>query len=462
MNAPVLLALRGEVVEARAEHGVFSVLVGPRGVIAVPRSGTPERRAFDRLRVGPIDAASLDELAAGGDPIGLARWLLWSRRAHERGLVEFRILAADGSPRATFIPVHPDAPDLARAPQSPWARLRLSRFAQLSRQGDALVLESPVASMRVELSPAAGATVLQFANRSVARGDIECDCRLVADLCTAGLLVEIDEDDGAGEDRDPVVGQWEPHDMLMHARSRVGRGDQPRGGTFRFADVHRAPPALRHASSSTGITLPRPDLDRLLADDMPLARAMEERASRRALGPIDLTQLGEFLFRTVRVRRELPAEAGARGYPRLDRPHPAAGGISELITYLAVSACEGIDGGLYRYDPIAHGLDLVTPAGPRVALLLEQARAASGGDAVPPLLVILAADFARLSWKYEGIAYALLLKNVGVVYQSMQLVATAMGLGSCPLGGGDSDAFARAAGTNPFAEASVGELMLGS
>lgn len=195
---------------------------------------------------------------------------------------------------------------------------------------------------------------------------------------------------------------------------------------------------------------------------MPLARAMEDRESKRALRPIDLAQLGEFLFRTVRVRRELPAGAGARGYPRLDRPHAAAGGISELITYLAVSACDGIQGGLYRYDPIGHDLNLVTPAGPLVALLLENARGASGGDVVPPVLVILAADFVRLSWKYEGIAYALLLKDVGVVYQSMQLVCTAMGLGSCPLGGGDSEAFARAAGTDPFEEPSVGELMLGS
>lgn len=44
----------------------------------------------------------------------------------------------------------------------------------------------------------------------------------------------------------------------------------------------------------------------------------------------------------------------------------------------------------------------------------------------------------------------------------MQLVATAMGLGSCPLGGGDSEAFSVAAGLRPLEETSVGELMLGS
>lgn len=242
MNEPALLALRGEVVEATAEHGVTSILVASRSAIAVPRSSTPERRAFDRLRAGPIDAVSLDALAKGGDSLGLARWLLWNRRALERGLVEFWHMAADGSPLAIFIPVHPDAPDLARAPQPPWARLRLSRFAQLVRQGDTLVLESPVASMRVELSPQAGATVLPFAHGAVARGDVDSDSRLVADLWAAGLLVEVDTEGAAWEDRDPVVGQWEPHDLLLHTRSRGGRGDQQRGGTFRFADVRGAPP----------------------------------------------------------------------------------------------------------------------------------------------------------------------------------------------------------------------------
>lgn len=48
--------------------------------------------------------------------------------------------------------------------------------------------------------------------------------------------------------------------------------------------------------------------------------------------------------------------------------------------------------------------------------------------------------------------------GVRVVYQSIQLASTAMGLGSCPIGGGDSEAFARAAGANPLEEVSVGEL----
>ena len=78
------------------------------------------------------------------------------------------------------------------------------------------------------------------------------------------------------------------------------------------------------------------------------------------------------------------------------------------------------------------------------------------------MLVVLAARFGRLMRRYESLAYAMILKDVGVVFQTMYLVATAMGLAGCALGGGDSDVFAHAAGLDYYAETSVGEFMLGS
>jgi hypothetical protein len=43
-----------------------------------------------------------------------------------------------------------------------------------------------------------------------------------------------------------------------------------------------------------------------------------------------------------------------------------------------------------------------------------------------------------------------------------ELVATAMGLAPCALGGGDADRFAAAVGSDYFAESSAGEFILGS
>ncbi len=67
-----------------------------------------------------------------------------------------------------------------------------------------------------------------------------------------------------------------------------------------------------------------------------------------------------------------------------------------------------------------------------------------------------------MAWDYESMAYSAVLKNVGGVYQTMYLVATAMNLAPCALGAGNSDLFAEAAGTDYYVETSVGEFILGS
>lgn len=77
------------------------------------------------------------------------------------------------------------------------------------------------------------------------------------------------------------------------------------------------------------------------------------------------------------------------------------------------------------------------------------------------VLLVLTARFQRLSWKYSSLAYSLILKDVGGVFQSMYLAATAMELAPCALGCGDSDLFAKAVGSDYYAETSVGEFLLG-
>ena len=131
--------------------------------------------------------------------------------------------------------------------------------------------------------------------------------------------------------------------------------------------------------------------------------------------------------------------------------------------YAAIQVCNPLPSGLYHYEPAGHRLIRIQGHTPEVATLLRDA-AESTGTPVDTLqvLLILAARFPRIAWKYESIAYALTLKHVGVLYQTMYLTATAMGLAPCAIGGGDADLFARAAGTDYCAETSVGEFLLGN
>jgi SagB-type dehydrogenase family enzyme len=187
---------------------------------------------------------------------------------------------------------------------------------------------------------------------------------------------------------------------------------------------------------------------------------IERRSSVRVHGPEPITalQLGEFLYRVARLRHLEETEHGQLAF----YPYPSGGASSELTLYAVIDRCEGVADGIHQYAPDEHVLYPVCGRTAGVELLLREAAAAMKVPAVPQVLIVVAARFQRVSWKYESMAYALILKHVGVLYQQMYLVATAMGLAACGIGGGDSDAFAAAVGTRYYEETSVGEFALGS
>jgi SagB-type dehydrogenase family enzyme len=149
-------------------------------------------------------------------------------------------------------------------------------------------------------------------------------------------------------------------------------------------------------------------------------------------------------------------------------PNPSGGGLDELEFYLAVRLAAGLEPGLYRYDRFGHRLEHISGPARPVRRLIEAAQRATGGSEAsaqtypPQLVVLLAARFGRVGWSYETLAYSLILKHVGVAFQTMYCVATAMGLAPCALGAGDPAVFAEATGLDPLTEGTVGEFILGS
>jgi SagB-type dehydrogenase family enzyme len=77
------------------------------------------------------------------------------------------------------------------------------------------------------------------------------------------------------------------------------------------------------------------------------------------------------------------------------------------------------------------------------------------------LLVVISARLARTSWKYDSIAYAVILKEVGCLMQTLYLAASALRLGVCALGSGPLDLLPRLTGVDAFLEPQVGEMVIG-
>jgi SagB-type dehydrogenase family enzyme len=238
----------------------------------------------------------------------------------------------------------------------------------------------------------------------------------------------------------------------------MGRHQGGYGGTFPFRGRSEPAPVMKPAMSDQIVELETSDIERLRQDDRSFTAVNEDRRTIRCYGhpPLHRRQLGEFLYRVARERSTDAIETMQHG----SRPYPGGGALYELEIYLSVAACDGLPAGLYHYRPAEHRLSRL-PARPElVAALLR--KAAQTSETVPQVLLSITARFPRVFWKYESMAYALILKDVGVLYQTMYLAAEAMGLGACALGGGDSDLFAAASGVDYYAESSVGEFLIGS
>jgi len=471
LSAALLLSWR-EGVTALADGEGTLVVEGPGVRVCLHQVPLAIRDALQWLAPPGLDRDRLGEILQGNRDGSLARWYYYLERLTQRGLLCYTAQAG-GACLATLVAV---SSSFVSGPGQVVAGrcYVLSRFAYLRRQGTEAVLESPLSHARILLNDcraaavvaglAAPATAEELAER-VGGLEVDAVAGVLALLLRAGMLGE-----AGTEDEVPALQPWEFHDLLFHARSRRGRFDSPYGGTYRLLDRMAPPPALKPALPGPVHELYRPDLEQVERDDPPLARVQAQRRSIREFDPtrpITERQLGEFLFRVARVTGSREEEiATPHGPVRQDfaaRPYPAGGGLYELEVYAAIQACADLAPGLYHYDPAGHRLIRLRERTPDVVALLRDAAESTGilEDALQVLL-ILTTRFARLAWKYESIAYALTLKHVGVLYQTMYLAATAMGLAPCSIGGGDSDLFARAASIDYCTETAVGEFLLGN
>ncbi|NEP44142.1 MAG: SagB/ThcOx family dehydrogenase [Okeania sp. SIO2H7] len=347
-------------------------------------------------------------------------------------------------------------------------KYRLSRFAYCHQQDSQFVVESPLFPGKVILKDWRGAALINELSQEktaeeltkISGISIEIAEMFVKLLLGAKMVAAADENGNYFEEENETFRQWEFHDLLFHYRTRQGRHDYPLGKTQRFLGKLEPPPAVKPKIEGTEkIGLFKPDIEELKKSDR-FTEVLEKRKSLRDYGdrPITAEQLGEFLYRSARVKEIF----FIRNMERSHRPYAGGGACHELELYVVSDRCENLDSGLYHYCPLDHELEKISTITPPVESLLKKASQASGSGKRPQVLIILAARFQRMAWDYESMAYCAVLKHVGCLYQTMYLVATAMNLAPCALGTGDSDLFVEAAGTDYYVETSVGEFILGS
>ncbi len=347
-----------------------------------------------------------------------------------------------------------------------WQRAyTLSRFVILHRMNEGLVMSSPLSNRSFQIQ---GTTALRLL--SVLSRPIQLDALLSTieesqrspvkaflEACDgAGLLTPVNNAGDCEEDLSELS-HWELHDLFFHACSRLGRNPNPIGATYRLRERTEPEPIILDALPASSIPLPQPTPG--IQRPESLVDVLERRRSGCGPDPFDLYRLGTFLYRTCRITAVI--KDGDSAYVK--KVYPSGGSLHPLCVYVVINNCSGCAAGLYRYHDLKHALIPVRAMDESVnQLLLDAQNSAGYTAALPPVLFIISARFRRTAWKYESIAYRLILLETGGLFQTMYLVATNMGLGGCALGCGDSDQFARAVGTNYYLETSVGEFLLGA
>jgi SagB-type dehydrogenase family enzyme len=397
------------------------------------------------------------------------------RRLARRGLLEYRLGPAGGA--GDQVVIEPQVADYW--PQLPKLDdtdvVVLSRFAYLRRRGDEMVLESPRAGALFRIGdPNIAAALARLATpqqvRKLRRQDGFPGRELLALLLDCQILFRPDPARPAGlrlDEGDDSLVLWDFHDLMFHTRTTEGRQANPLGGTYPFAGVIDPPPAVRPRWPGRKIDL-RKHVAAPSEPPSPFARLLHQRHSTRSFDdqkPITLTELARFLDTSARIRAKWkdsidPGGGGpVVGYAA--RPYPTGGSAYELELYLTVANCEGLARGFYHYDADLHALVPIDVRTQEFDALMTAARFAMEAPGAPQILVTIAARFGRTAWKYSSIAYALILKDVGVLLQSFYLMATDMGLGGCAIGSTNIDLFAKMTGLDFHVEGPTCHFALG-
>jgi SagB-type dehydrogenase family enzyme len=347
----------------------------------------------------------------------------------------------------------------------------LSRFAYLRRRGSDMVLESPLAGALCKLcDPAIAAAIVNLSEpqtmRQLRRRRGFPGPELLGLLLDSRILFLVEpggEKSLRRSEGDDALVLWDFHDLLFHARSTAGRHANPSGSTMAYADVIKPLPSVRPPWPGEAI-----ELGRLAAPDAsPLVATLHRRYSTRNFDeqhPITLEELSRLLDAVARIRARdhlMDDEDAGPPFEVAARPYPSGGASYELELYLAVDRCEGLARGFYHYDASRHVLLPIAVSAWQLDAILDDAQLAMGAPSFPQVLITIAARFGRVSWKYSSIAYALVLKHVGVLMQTIYLVATDMELGTCAIGLVDIDLFARMTGIEFHVEGTVGQMAIG-
>jgi SagB-type dehydrogenase family enzyme len=184
---------------------------------------------------------------------------------------------------------------------------------------------------------------------------------------------------------------------------------------------------------------------------------LRHREAARTYGPgsIRLDQLAKVLWMSYGVNRDNEGT----NFPRPFRVIPSGGALYPLEIYVHASRLEGLEAGLYHYDPEDHALDVLRQQDEsvQIAQFMVQRELAQSAAAV----IFISAIFARSTFKYGDRGYRFVLLEAGHLGQNANLTAQEMGLATTNIGGYADRSVDRYLGFDGLNESTIYILLIG-
>jgi SagB-type dehydrogenase family enzyme len=182
------------------------------------------------------------------------------------------------------------------------------------------------------------------------------------------------------------------------------------------------PPVYKTYPEAPRVDLPKPVFEEATS----LWNILKERRSRRRYTPepISLTTLATLLWATQGITLSTP------GYQF--RTAPSAGALYPVETYVSIHRVADVRPGIYHFNIPDFTLEelVLGDFGDYLSHAALGQKMVSRG----PVLMIWTAVVLRAMWKYRNRCIRYICMDAGHIAQNLQLAATAMGLGCCPIG----------------------------
>lgn len=194
------------------------------------------------------------------------------------------------------------------------------------------------------------------------------------------------------------------------------------------------------------IILPEPEN----LNEISLEKALMMRKSTRSFSSkqLSLEKISKILFYSAGLRDNLPPWIGNRTYP-------SAGARYPLEVYL-VSQRSELASGIYHYNLRTHSLEILETG------KFNATRNFSGEWTETSIFILITAIFNRNMIKYSVRGYRHILEEAGHLSQNFYLVAAALDIGICGLGGYLDDRINEILDIDGVSESVIYSLALGN